>query len=389
VTDQELLRRLSPRLRYDTHEAFFADHPDDFVGLPSVTLDGKHVTLADLRAGTGAARCQSDAHLQDADRDYRRQARAGHDDPRLRDRIFGRVATGSDGRRWLQYWFWYLYNDAGLGGRFGLHEGDWESIQLRLGAGAEPDLAVYAQHDYAESRAWTDVERDADGAPVVYPGRGTHASYFERGVHRTEYWWDVADGAGIEVRPTLIEIGDPPDGWLLWSGRWGDTRPRVPGLDSFSPRGPGCHAQWDDPVALLGRVREHERVTAPPASDVQVRRDGAGLRIDFDFRALPDGAAAPDRLVLTIDTDGVQTPVTETLVVDTLARGTVYTRRALDAERSYTVRASTIAGDGMPTRPGDPVALGPRPARRIAGILHALLALLDRLWNRVRPGRAR
>src|SRR5439155_24404541 len=111
-------------------------------------LDGEHVTLADLPGdrGSGAARCKSPEHLTDSDRDYRRQARAGHDDPRLRDRIFGRVATGTDGPRWLQYWFWYLYNDAGLGGRFGLHEGDWECMQIRLGDGG-PGCAVYAQHD--------------------------------------------------------------------------------------------------------------------------------------------------------------------------------------------------------------------------------------------------
>jgi hypothetical protein len=376
VSDQELLRRFSPVLRYDTHEQFFADHPGDFVGLPSVTLAGRPVTLADLDGPRG--RCDTELHLQDADRDYRRQARSGHDDPALRDRIFGRVATDHDGRRWLQYWFWYLYNDAGLGGRFGLHEGDWECIQLRLGDG-EPDRAVYAQHDYAETRPWAEVERDAGAAPIVYPARGTHASYFERGVHRTEFWWDIADGEGIAVRPTLIEIEDPPAGWLVWPGRWGDTRPRVPGLDSWSPRGPGCHAQWDDPAALPAKAREHEMLAAAPAPDVQIRRDGAGLRVDFDFRALADGAATPDRLVLTIT--GAGTPVVETLVVDTLARGTVYTRRPLDPQLAYTARASTIAGNGVPTAPGPEVRLEPVPARRIPAILHAVLGTLDRVWN--------
>jgi hypothetical protein len=358
VTELDLLRSLSPVLRYDTHEAFFADHPDDFVGLPGVTLDGRHITLADLPGdrGTGPARCNSDAHLSDSDHDYRAQARAGHDDPRLRDRIFGRVARDHDHRTWLQYWFWYLYNDAGLGGRFGLHEGDWECMQLRLGPDG-PDLAVYAQHDYAESRPWADVER-AGGAPIVYPARGTHASYFVRGVHQTQYWWDAADGEGIEVRPELIEIADPPPAWMLWPGRWGDTRPRIPGLDSWSPRGPGCHRQWDDPAALLGVVRTHELRAPAGAPEVQVRREATGLRVDFDFRGQPAGTAAPDRLVLTISGDP-GTPVVETLVVDTLVRGTVRLRRALDPQRTYTVRASTIGGDGVPTRPGPPIELPP------------------------------
>jgi hypothetical protein len=382
VTDVELLRRFSPVLRYDTHEAFFADHPDVFVGLDTVTLDGARVTLADLhgpRAG-----CDSDTRLADSDHDYRAQARAGHANPQLRDRCFGRVARDHDGRRWLQYWFFYLYNDAGLGGRFGLHEGDWETVQLRLGDGDEPDRAVYAQHDYAEARAWEDVEREGgDGPPIVYPARGTHAAYFERGVHRTQAWWDIADGEGPHVRPTLEEIADPPAPWLLWPGRWGGTKPRLPPLDSWSPRGPGCHAQWDDAARLLDKAHGHERLDAPAAPAVGVRRDGTGLRIDFDFGSLPGGDAAPDRLVLTIAGDG-ETPVVETLVVDTLDRGTVHLRRGLDPQRTYRVQTSTIAGDGMPTQPGPPTVLDPAPERTVAGILRAGLDVLDRLWNGVK-----
>jgi hypothetical protein len=386
VTDAELLRRFSPVLRYDTHEAFFADHPETFAGLPSVTLNGRRLTLADLPGdrGSGDRRCASDDHLADSDRDYRRQARAGHDDPLLRDRIFGRVARDRDGRRWLQYWFFYLYNDAGLGGRFGLHEGDWEMIQLRLpDGGDEPDLAVYAQHDYAQRRPWLEVERDGgDGPPIVYPARGTHASYFQRGVHRTPAWWDIADGDGLHVRPQLIEIADPPEPWLLWPGRWGDTRPRVPPLDSWSPRGPGCHAQWDDPAALLAKVREHEQIAPPDTPPVRLRRDGPRMRIDFDFGGLA-GPAAPDRLVLTIASPGEGTPIVETLVVDTLVQGTVFTRRALDPQRTYSVQVSTIAGDGLPTKPTATV-LGPASARTVAGILRGALGVLDRLWNGVR-----
>jgi hypothetical protein len=388
MTDLELLRRFSPVLRYDTHEAFFADHPDVFIGLESVTLNGRPITLAELPGdrGSGAQRCKSDDHLADSDRDYRRQAREGHDNPLLADRVFGRVARGHDQRRWLQYWFFYIYNDAGLGGRFGLHEGDWEMIQLRLPDGAdEPDLAIYAQHDYAQRRDWDDVERDGgDGPPIVYPARGTHASYFQRGVHKTAAWWDVADGSGIAVRPRLAEIAEPPEPWLLWPGRWGDTRPRIPGLDSYSPRGPGCHSQWDDPAKLLDKVREHQMAVAPETPRVQVRRDGGRLRVDFDFRTLLAGESAPDRLVLTIASPGTGTPVVETLVVDTMVRGTVFTRRSLDPQRPYTVQVSTIAGDGIPSKPSPEIELGPTPEKQIAGILQAGLGFLDRIWNGVK-----
>ena len=73
---------------------------------------------------------------------------------------------------WLAYWFFYFYNDYDLVGPFikaGLHEGDWEMIQLRLDpAGAVPDLADYAQHRHAAPRSFNRVERMGD-QPVVYP----------------------------------------------------------------------------------------------------------------------------------------------------------------------------------------------------------------------------
>ena len=90
--------------------------------------------------------------LSDQRRDYREQSSELHPDPDLRNVVYGRAQADSQGALWLQYWFFYLYNDAGFGGRFGLHEGDWESVQLRLDAAGAPELAVYAQHTYAERR---------------------------------------------------------------------------------------------------------------------------------------------------------------------------------------------------------------------------------------------
>ena len=53
------------------------------------------------------------------------------------DVAYGRIARGSDGRRWLQYWLYYTDNpqDRGIV-RTGRHEGDWELVQVGLGRGA-------------------------------------------------------------------------------------------------------------------------------------------------------------------------------------------------------------------------------------------------------------
>jgi predicted component of type VI protein secretion system len=114
--------------------------------------------------------------------------------PHLRNRMYGH-AVEAGGHLWLQYWFFYFYNDYNLALGIGLHEGDWEMVQLRIHDGA-PDLAVYAQHRQAEKRPWAQVIKlpGDPNRPMVYVARGSHASYFEPGFHQTEAWYDLADG---------------------------------------------------------------------------------------------------------------------------------------------------------------------------------------------------
>jgi len=86
--------------------------------------------------------------------------------------------AGGNTAVWLQYWFYYFYNDYNLIGaviKAGLHECDWEMIQLRVPDGSEtPDLAVYAQHSHAQSRDWPQVDLlPGSSRPIVYPARGS------------------------------------------------------------------------------------------------------------------------------------------------------------------------------------------------------------------------
>src|SRR5205823_10727607 len=106
-------------------------------------------------------------------KDYRTQySRLRKQRADLRNIVYGHAQADGDGKLWLQYWFWYFYNDYQLAGGFGLHEGDWEMIEIRLDAKEQPELALYAQHAYAESHSWDEIEKTADGKPVTYPGRG-------------------------------------------------------------------------------------------------------------------------------------------------------------------------------------------------------------------------
>ena len=124
--------------------------------------------------------------------------------PELRNKIVARAVRDPDtGQLWLQYWLWYIYNDYQLAFNVGLHEGDWEMIQLGL-KDEVPVLAVYAQHDVAEKRPWDRVQKTGPNGetPLVFSGRGSHASYFEAGLFETQAWIDIADGKRPRSRRT-------------------------------------------------------------------------------------------------------------------------------------------------------------------------------------------
>ena len=158
------------------------------------------------------ARAHPGDQISDAPPDYREQY-ARLRSPRYANVIYARAATDRESLLWLQYWFWYFYNDERLAFDIGAHEGDWEMIQLRLaGEGGTPDLAVYAQHARAERRPWDLVAR-ATGrpeTPLVYVGRGSHTSYFEPGLHVTDVWYDIVDGARPAPAARLEFLDDLP-----------------------------------------------------------------------------------------------------------------------------------------------------------------------------------
>jgi hypothetical protein len=337
VSPDELLTRFKPQLRYDSQEAFFADSAEEMTANPGnqlrrpdgdVLAEGDALTLELLGYPNYAN--GEDAEADDV---------LGQD---LRNRIYGHAATDSGGRLWLQYWFWYFYNDYHLAADFGLHEGDWEMVQLRM-QGDEPDIALYAQHAYAEMRAWSDVRKTDDGRPVVYPGRGSHASYFEPGLYETEGWYDIADGKRPAPELELEIVSDEGPSWVLWPGFWGDTKAHFL-LDEDSPRGPSQHDQWGNPATLLGKAVTRPPQMPPIAPEVSVRREHGMLRIDFDFSGRP-GPGEPVKLIATVNSEdehGVP-PKTFTFDIGGVERGHFATRFALNPEHRYDVYTSVTS----------------------------------------------
>jgi hypothetical protein len=376
----ELLSRHQPRLYYDSQEMYFADSAAEWTDNPGNTLRRGAAGNAQLlaRAGgdpllslefldgstyPGSVAVAREDTIGNPSGDYRRQAAALHLQPQYANRIYGHAVTGAGGRVWLQYWFFYFYNDYAVAG-FGLHEGDWEMIQLRLGADVRPDLAVYAQHTHAQQRAWAKVERAADDndAPVVYVARGSHASYFSPGSHWTGVWFDNADGRRRAPRPATLEIvGDASPGWVAWPGYWGDTRPLFSGdpLDQPSPRGPSQHGQWRKPDTLITTAKAQAAKPLPPApavppqpSSLTASRVGVHLELDYSFADPAPGQAAPAKLVVTINSaDDRLPPASESfdLVGTSAGGGVTPTARELRDDQGYDIHVSAVSDRGVAT----------------------------------------
>jgi hypothetical protein len=360
MTDaRALLERHTPRLAYDSLEAYFADSAAIWTDSPtnvlkraggavlarppqlSLTLLGPHV-YSDGRQVLAAD------VIGDTTRDYAKHAAALHRDPRYRDRVYGHARRDKQGRLWLQYWLFYYYNDFQLAGPLlsgGKHEGDWEVVQFRLGPSEQPEQAVFSQHKGGQSRPWSGV-RKAPGAPatpLVYVARGSHANYFTPGSHWTGVWFDRADGRGPMINPSLEVLGDSEPAWVKWPGFWGDTKPTSSPVDSSSPISPGRRAHWSDPAVLAASVQRRgaARIPPPPQAPapprIVARREADRIVVAYEVEP---GAAA---LVVGIRPEGSAEPaLTRTVAPE--ASGEV--QLPADAGRPYEVWASVVAACG-------------------------------------------
>lgn len=375
--DAALLERFKPILRYDSQGSFFADSAAEMTD--RVAANGRGNTLqrhdgtvlAGARPSAGQAQLdlaflgagqyadgtsvRDDDNLDAVGRDYVLAARQLHAQAAYANRIHAHVAR-EDGKAWLQYWFFYYYNDKAFLG-FGLHEGDWEMVQVGLGTNGAPQVMTFAQHDHGERVPWASAERQGD-RPVVYVARGSQASYPRAGRHRAPIVPDQADGRGATMSTAALELLDgPAPPWVGWPGRWGSTRAGN-AAESDSPRGPRRHDQWSRPAefnedaveraALTGAVLGAPELKVAPPPRIRAVRVGDHAVVTFAFRRPRRDEAPARQVVLSVDSpDDDLPPATYAFRIDS-QQGEIEHPLRLEEDRRYVVRGSGATREGVP-----------------------------------------
>ena len=145
------------------------------------------------------------------------------------------------------------------------------------------------------------------------------------------------------------------------AGSWGDTQPPsgdVNPLDDSSPRGPGGHAQWEDPTTLLETAAAHEATIGPPppgatpapAPTITTAADGNDLHVAYDTHV-----DNPAGLVVTIgDPHAPHPPEIHRIPIDA-STGTAVIRGAASGQpQAIHVSVATQDAAGSPATPSRP-----------------------------------
>jgi hypothetical protein len=313
----DLLRRHRPFVQHDSLESY---RPESVATIAELEIGSRCNTLhranGELLASVlpleGAARldldylgapsytdgrpAREDDYLDEAGGSHAGDALAARDGRGHDEVVYGRAAA-SAGRLWLQYWLFYYYDDKGFL-EVGRHEGDWETVQLRVNSGGAPDAVTYGRHSLGERADWGEVERQSteeEEALVVYCARGSHALLPSAGTRMAPVVPDHNDGLGPRTRPRLVEIGGDPPGWVRWPGRWGSTRRRE-AFEGESPRGPAQHSNWRDPAAFHEQARPLAEAPRweglpPPTPRLEVRLKGNHASLAYAFGGATAGSA--------------------------------------------------------------------------------------------------
>lgn len=226
--------------------------------------------------------------------------------------VYAHIATQADAPDQLavQYWFYWYYNDWN-----NKHESDWEGIQLLFDVGTveealrvDPVSVGYAQHEGGERADWASSKLQREGTrPVVYPSKGSHASYFSSALYLGRgasegFGCDTTDGPSVRTDPSVILLptasAGPDDefAWLDFGGRWGERQ-----SGAFNgPTGPQDKERWTHPVDWHAELRASSVVVPAGDGDADAVINAFCEVVEWGSGALVTFKTSPLRLVIAL-----------------------------------------------------------------------------------------
>ncbi len=103
----------------------------------------------------------------------------------------------------VEYWWFTPYNKPpnSLGG---IHEGDWEHIEIDLSPDLFPEKVNYAAHENTTTYSWCLSTEGSFDRPRVYVAEGTHASFPQKSILRkNQFPQDIRNTDSINCNGTL------------------------------------------------------------------------------------------------------------------------------------------------------------------------------------------
>ena len=166
--------------------------------------------------------------------------------------------TGKGSKHRIQWWVFYGYNDASATAPLGQgkkldHQGDWEGVAVQF---AEDNKTVVSWNyfEHGACNAFQPLVGKEQNRPVVWVGRGTHASYPVSGNFVVQ---DVKE----KVDKLKVELNKDYKGNIDISGRLvalllGQIRDEIPLQDQTpqgnnDPRNPNRPLVWDVPMGSI------------------------------------------------------------------------------------------------------------------------------------------
>jgi hypothetical protein len=189
-----LAERYAPILYFHPDEANFLQDPNTFLEQSSLREERDFRGDEEIH-GRGEVPPESLADIGPENGDADAPRFLDHDDESLGEGIrAGDLANSRNlyhydaESRSITYYLFYAYNDGPPGGvgEVQNHEGDWERVTVQLDENFQMEEVRYSAHEGDNSvRRGGDIPTE-DGRPVVYVGKGSHASYPEPGTWSTE-----------------------------------------------------------------------------------------------------------------------------------------------------------------------------------------------------------